>query len=100
MGDFLGDLLIGGARIKNVHGELQRQTPIPNSHDWMLAGQLHLSRSEGEQLETYRTYRLRLSDGREAQVVVSRCEHDGGGDEFIADFEPALAKAVAMSVGH
>lgn len=100
MGDFQGDLLIGGARIKNVHGELQRQIPIPNSHDWMLAGQLHLSRCEGEQLETYRTYRLRLSDGREAQVVVSRCEHGGANDEFIADFEPALARAFATSAGH
>lgn len=95
MDDFQGDLLIGGARIKNVHGELQRQMPLANSHDWLLAGQLHVPRNEVEQLEMHRVYRLRLVDGREAQVTLSRCERGKQKDEVIAEFEPARATTVA-----
>jgi hypothetical protein len=83
-----GDLLIGGARIKHVHIELEEELPQPGSNDWILAGHLHLSPELTEQLQTDRPYRLQLEDGRAGQVVVSRIAADGRPDEKLIDFHP------------
>ncbi len=71
---FHGDLLIGGATFRHLHGELRRVEPAPDSRDWMFEGQLHLTRHQVELLELDRLYRLELEDGRSGAVVVSRVD--------------------------
>jgi len=83
-----GDLLIGGARLKRVHIELEEELPQPGSSDWILAGHLHLSPEQSELIQTDRPYRLQLADGRAGQVVVCRTSPDGQPHELLADFHP------------
>jgi hypothetical protein len=91
MHEFHGDLLIGGVRIKHVHGELAEEVPRPHSREWVLAGQMHLTPEQSQLLETDRPYRLQLEDGRAGQVVVSRIVQDGKPDERLVDFQPKQA---------
>jgi hypothetical protein len=86
MHEIEGDLLIGGERLKHVHVELEEELPLPGSREWILAGHLHLTPEQGEQVETDRPYRLMLDDGRAAQVVVCRIAPDGKPDDLLADF--------------
>ena len=72
MHEFQGDLLIGGERLKCVHGELEEEVPQAGSH----------------LLETDRPYRLQLDDGRAGQVFVSRIAPDGKPNELLVDFLP------------
>jgi len=85
---FEGDLLVGGARIRRIHVELEAEQPQPDSREWVLAGHLHLTREQSQLLETDRPYRLHLADGRCGQVIVSRIAADGKPDELLADFQP------------
>jgi hypothetical protein len=92
MHDSHGDLLIGGARIKHVHCELEEEQPAePGSREWALAGHLHLTPEQSQLLETDRPYRLQLEDGRAGQVVVSRIAQNGKPDDLLADFQPKQA---------
>jgi hypothetical protein len=89
--EFQGDLLIGGARLKELHGELADEVPPQGeSHEWTLAGQLHLTAEQGGQLETHRPYRLVLSDGRAGQVIFLRID-DGQPNQLLANFQPTAA---------
>jgi hypothetical protein len=83
-----GDLLVGGARIRHIHVELEAEQPQPNSREWVLAGHLHLSAEQSQLLETDRPYRLQLADGRCGQVIVSRIAADGKPNKLLADFQP------------
>jgi hypothetical protein len=87
MHDFHGDLLIGGMRLKHVHGELEQEQPDGSTHEWILTGHLHLTPEQSRQLETDRRYRLMLEDGRAATVILSRIIPDKP-DEHLVDFEP------------
>jgi hypothetical protein len=83
-----GDLLVGGARIRHVHVELEDEQPQPGSAEWVLAGHLHLTPEQSQLVETDRPYRLLLADGRAGQVIVSRIAADGKPDDLLADFQP------------
>ena len=91
MHEFEGDLLIGGARIRQVHGELEEELPQPGSPEWNLAGHLHISTEQSQLIETDRPYRLQLADGRCGQVIVSRIAADGQPNALLADFQPKPA---------
>ncbi len=93
MHEFQGDLLIGGQRLKCVHGELEQEQPLSDSKEWILAGHLHLTAEQSQLLETDRPYRLQLQDGRAGQVVVSRIAADGQPDEKLVDFQPKQTTA-------
>ena len=82
-----GDLLIGGDRLKHLHVELEEELPQPGSREWILAGHLHLTSEQSQQLETDRPYRLLLEDGRAGQVVLYRISPDGKPTEVQADFQ-------------
>jgi hypothetical protein len=87
MHDFHGDLLIGGMRLRHIHGELEEEHPDGSAHEWVLTGHLHLSPEQSQQLETDRRYRLLLEDGRAATVVLSRITPEKP-DETLVDFQP------------
>jgi hypothetical protein len=89
-----GDLLIGGERLKHVHVELEEEAPQPGSREWILAGHIHLTVEQSQQLETDRAYRLLLDDGRAGQVVLYRISPDGKPEEVQADFQPKAAAQV------
>jgi len=83
-----GDLLIGGARLKHVHIELEEELPQPGSADWILVGHLHLSPEQTEHIQTDRPYRLQLDDGRAGQVIVCRIAPNGQPHDLLVDFHP------------
>src|SRR6476620_10853198 len=83
-----GDLLVGGARIRHVHIELEDEQPQTGSAEWSLAGHLHLSAEQSQLVETDRPYRLQLADGRAGQVFFCRIAADGKPNELLADFLP------------
>jgi hypothetical protein len=89
MHEFHGDLLIGGARLKSLHGELEEEQPMPTSgesHEWWLGGHLHLTPEEWESIGPNRQYRLVLDDGRVAQVAITRVISQNE-KEVVVDFE-------------
>jgi hypothetical protein len=96
MHDFEGDLLIGGMRLKHLHGELEQEGPEANDGEWLLAGRLDLSPEEQKLLELNRRYRLQLEDGRAGQVVISNIEADAP-DHVVAQFKPSTNNGSAAS---
>jgi hypothetical protein len=81
-----GDLLLGGERLRHVHIELEAEIPQPGSKDWILAGHIHLTPEQSQQVQTDRSYRLQLDDGRGGPVVVCKIAPDGQPDDLLADF--------------
>ena len=87
MREFNGDLLIGGMRLPQVHGELEEEQRQDGARDWSLSGRLRLASEQGELLELNRQYRLQLEDGRAGQVYICRIER-AHADELLAEFLP------------
>lgn len=90
MHEFEGDLLIGGMSLRNLHGELEQEEPAANSREWLLAGQVHVSPQQAQQLALERRYLLMLSDGREGLVELTRLASADG--EMLGEFRPRTAK--------
>ncbi len=84
---FDGDLLIGGLRLKQLHGELDQDLPQPGSADRLLSGRFRLQHAQQDLLEAGRRYRLHLTDGRSGSVVVSqiRVQPD---EQLVVEFAP------------
>lgn len=87
MHEFYGDLLIGGTRLRHLHGELETDQRVAGTTDWMLAGRLIVGPPDTELLQSGRPYRLLLEDGRAGQVVVSKMKSQGE-DSIVVEFEP------------
>jgi hypothetical protein len=90
MHEFDGDLLIGGLRLKHVHGELEMDEPLANSSDHLLSGKLNVDETQKAVLECGRRYRLQIDDGPAGQVIVSRI-NDGQDHSLTLEFEPMAA---------
>jgi hypothetical protein len=93
MHEFEGNLLIGGAKLSHIHGELELEHE-DEDHDWDFAGRILLHRHECENLECERRYLLVLDDGRSGRVVLSRLEPTDD-EHMIAEFvsqKPRTAK--------
>ena len=87
-----GELLVGGARLRHVHVDLEDEQPQPGSREWALAGHLHITAEQSHLVETDRPYRLQLTDGRSGQVIVSRIAANANPNELLADFLPKRGK--------
>lgn len=87
MHEFNGDLMLGGARLKHVHGELESDRPLDGTADHLLAGRLEISPTQQAQLELGRKYRLQIDDGPAGPVVVSKIDA-AAGDALVVEFEP------------
>jgi len=87
---FEGDLLIGGMSLRHLHGELEQEEPAADSQVWLLAGQVHVSPQQARQLALQRRYLLKLADGREGLVELTRLSSADG--EMLVDFRPRLAR--------
>ncbi len=81
-----GELLIGGMALRHLHGELEQEEPLTDSSCWRLAGKLKVSDKHQSQLELERQYLLRVDDGREGMVELTRVTESDEGLE--ADFRP------------
>ncbi len=86
MSEFEGNLLIGGAALKCLHGDLREERP-DRSYEWLLTGQLRLPRQVWPNVTFNRQYRLELADGRSGQVIFTE-PADQNGDEMIVNFRP------------
>lgn len=71
MHEFSGELLIGGAKLKVLHGELEDELHPTDSKEWQFGGHLRLSPHEWETMQLNRQYRLELDDGRAGQVAIT-----------------------------
>jgi hypothetical protein len=92
MAEFYGDLLIGGATLKHVRGELQAAEVLPGSREHLLSGRLCLDPAHNAHLQAGRRYRLHLEDGRAGSIVVSRIDA-GHDNQLVVEFEPHAAAA-------
>ncbi len=93
MSEFDGDLLIGGLRLKQLHGELDQDLPQDGSADRLFAGRFRLESGQQDLLEAGRRYRLHLADGRSGPVVVSqiRVQPD---QQMVVEFSPVSGELV------
>lgn len=87
MHEFVGELLLGGARLRPVRGQLDSDQPQSDSADHLLSGRLTLSPSQRSLLELGRRYRLSVNEGPAGQVVVTQIEAERD-DALVAAFEP------------
>jgi len=87
---FDGDLLIGGMSLRNIHGELEQEEQAADSRHWFLSGQVRVPSERAESLELQRGYLLKLSDGREGIVELTRLSPDNG--DLLAEFRPKTVK--------
>jgi len=71
MSEIHGRLLIGGMTLKDLYGAVTLNSECPTSA-W--CGHLLVDPAHIEYLETGRSYRLEMDDGRSGQIVVSRVE--------------------------
>jgi hypothetical protein len=92
MNKFLGDLCIGGLRLKHLDGELELNEPLDHSAEHLLGGRLSVPAEEKELLEVGRPYRLQIEEGPAGIVIVSRIEQTKDGD-VVVEFEPLAAVA-------
>jgi hypothetical protein len=92
MHEFDADLLLGGVRLKHVHGELAGDQPLDGTADHLLSGRLSVDPALKTQLEIGRRYRLAITDGPAGPVVVSRID-DLDQHEVVIEFEPSTAEA-------
>ncbi len=92
MHEFDGDLLLGGARLKHIHGELKTDQPLDGTEDHLLAGRLLVDPEQKAHLEVGRRYRLEIDGGPAGKVVVSRID-DHDQQEVILEFEPTTKDA-------
>jgi len=81
-----GELLIGGMALRHLHGKLEQEEPLTDSKSWRLAGKMTVAREHQHQLEVQRQYLLRVDDGREGIVELTRLQESVEGLE--ADFHP------------
>jgi hypothetical protein len=91
MREFEGDLLIGGAALRRLHGDLEQEQPQDGSGEWLLSGQLRLSPQDLESVNVNRQYRLELADGRSGQVVFTQFATQSD-QVLIVDFRPMPRK--------
>jgi len=87
MHEFDADLLLGGARLKHLHGELVTDEPLDGTVDHRLSGRLTVDPAQKGQLEIGRRYRLAIDHGPAGPVVVSRID-DHDQKQVILEFEP------------
>jgi hypothetical protein len=96
MREFEANLLIGGAALKRLRGELEQEEPVNGSSDWLLSGHLHLSPQDGPSVQFNRQYRLELADGRSGQVLFTRVAAQDE-LELVVDFRHIPQKANAIA---
>ena len=87
MQKFDAALLLGGARLKHVHGELETDQPLVGTDDHLLTGRLSVEPAQKALLEVGRRYRLAIDQGPSGPVVVSRID-DHDQQEVVLEFEP------------
>ncbi len=85
MHEFEGNLLIGGAALKRLRGELEEELQQEGSREWLLSGHLRLTPEDWANVRLDRQYRLELADWRSGQVVVTRVAAQTD-KEVVADF--------------
>ena len=73
MTHFHGDLLLGGARLRDVQGEI---TELPIGHDESWSGEFWIESEQLELIELERPYLLVLDDGRNGRVKLTEASAD------------------------
>ena len=71
MSEIHGRLLIGGMILRDLYGSVALKSDCPSA-EW--CGHLLVDPADNEYLETGRSYRLELDDGRSGKIVVTRVE--------------------------
>ena len=87
MHKFHGDILLGGAALREVDGLLDEEQ-VDDSH---CSGRFEVDVNQESLVEIGRPYLLLLDDGRTAHVVVKEVEQDGDHATLIVRFGPKTA---------
>lgn len=81
---FHGDLLLGGAALRNLDGMM---TTDDSSETNQWRGHFHLDRCNQSLLELHRPYLLMLSDGRSRRIVVTCWQESAEQDAIEVQFQ-------------
>ena len=85
MQPFVGELLLGGIRLRDLVGLFM---DVPTGHDAYWQGHFLVDRSNLSYFELGRPYMLLLNDGRSCRVMVTKFEI-AEQDSMRVDFQPA-----------
>lgn len=81
---FYGNLLLGGARLRDIQGELHE---VPNQDEDLWTGRFRIEPCQGTLFELGRPYLLQLADGRCSRVMVSSVAADRRAATLVVEFE-------------
>ena len=81
---FYGDLLLGGARLQDIQGELHE---VPNQDEDLWTGRFRIEPCQGTLFELGRPYLLQLADGRSNRIRVSAVSADQLAAALVVEFE-------------
>ena len=86
MQSFHGDLLLGGAAIREVQGLIEDDDHVSKP---TLGGRFRVNANQESMLELNRTYLLMLDDGSSAKIVVTDVSYeDEADDTIVVQFRP------------
>lgn len=81
---FHGDLLLGGARLRELEGQIDES---PEDHEVNWSGEFRIAPDQLEMVEIGRPYLLVLDDGRTGRVEVTAVTK-ARDDESLVSFRP------------
>ena len=83
MTHFHGDLLLGGARLRDLEGDM---TELPVGHDEDWSGEFRIDSDLLELIELERPYLLILDDGRNGHVTLTEAAPDDDQHQALVRF--------------
>ena len=83
MTHFHGELLLGGARLRELEGEI---TELPIGHDESWSGEFWIDSEKLDLVEFGRAYLLILDDGRNGQVELTDVTLDNDQEHSLVHF--------------
>ena len=81
---FSGDLLLGGARLRDIECELHE---VPNQDEDLWTGRFRIDPCQGTLFELGRPYLLQLADGRASRIQVSSVSADRLASALVVEFQ-------------
>lgn len=87
MTHFHGELLLGGARLRPLEGEI---TELPVGHDELWSGEFRIETDKLEMVQIGRSYLLILDDGRDSRVELTEIQAEDDAEHSVVRFNSPM----------